>query len=119
MIKPLTLTNKIEIRNDGSLWAACKLPPGVDVAAGDTVTFYPSVDAVVANLDVKVVSYTGTRQVACAPVVLRMNVGAITVLLHNRNGGVARLDAGYCVGDLHIARDVPDAIAAQPKRKVG
>jgi hypothetical protein len=112
--KPVALNTKVEIRNDTGIWVQCVVEGDFRLNPGDVVTFYPSVTSVQQNVQPRIVRVGNDMEVSGAPMncVAPVDSPAVGVWVHNYNGGVSRMEAGFIIGRLHIERYVPPMVVA-------
>ena len=105
-VRAVALSGKCEVRNDGGAWLSCDIEGNPSFVDADIVTFYPSVASVMGRVVPQIVSLGESQHVAGQP----FRTGRIgspcraSLWIHNSNGGVTRIEAGYLIGHLHIER---------------
>lgn len=121
--KRVTLNQKTEIRNDTGAWAQCVVEGDFRLHPGDVVTFYPSVVSVQQNVQPRIFRMGLDMEVSGAPMrcVAELEAPNVGVWIHNYNGGVSRMEAGFVIGRLHIERALdkePASMQPQQTAKV-
>ena len=118
-IRGVALRANGEVRNDGGAWLPCDIEGAPSFNDGDVVTFHPSVVAVMARVVPQIFSLGEHRNVAGRPFLITRSgpQGDASLWIHNSNGGVTRLGAGYLFGHLHITRSEKKAMQEAQTQK--